>query len=144
MSTSGASINARALPAWSMVSILCVLAAGCASVRPIKYYTIVVPVPPASATATPYSITLQVARMASPPIMRAGGVLYLTGANQIGVYSSHHWAEPPDLMVQSWLIRVLRSSGKYQSVWERNSIASSDYILRGTLYVFDDLADAGT
>lgn len=139
-----AGIRMHFVLAFTLASIMVMLAAGCAGPRPINYYTIVVPTAPANdRTAKPYPVTLQVARMACPPMMRSGGILYETGTNQIGVYSSHHWAEPPDLMVQSWLIRLLNSSGKYESVSERNSNAISDYVLRGKLYDFAEIDGSG-
>jgi len=46
-------------------------------------------------------------------------------------------------MVQNSLVRVLKSSGKYESVSDRNSGAPSDYILSGKLRDFTEIDGPG-
>src|SRR6478672_10923505 len=55
------------------LGVICALAWGCAATRPIKYYRIEIPAPaaaaPTASAATP-GITLQVAAIDCPPLMR--------------------------------------------------------------------------
>lgn len=120
---------------------LSVVLFGCASAgRPIKYYRIEVPAAaPPSPTPRGFGLTLQIANIDAPAIMRDGRILYQVGANEVGTYEYHRWVETPDRMVQNALIRLLRSSGKYQSIDRFISGAKPDYIVRGKIYEFAEI-----
>jgi ABC-type uncharacterized transport system auxiliary subunit len=111
-----------------------------ASGRPIKYYRIEVPTAAAPSPATGvFGVTLHIANIEAPAIMRDGRILYEVGANEVGTYEYHRWVETPDRMVQNALIRMLRSSGKYQSIDRFMTGAKSDYIVRGKIYEFAEI-----
>jgi ABC-type uncharacterized transport system auxiliary subunit len=118
--------------------MMCVLVGGCTGARPIKYYRIEIPAPPAAA-GTSFGIALQVGNIEAPPIIRDGRILYEAGANEVGAYDYHRWVETPDRMIQNSLLRLLRSSGNYQSVETPRSNARADYIVQGKLYAFSEV-----
>jgi len=124
------------------ISILCIMLTACAvKSRPIKYYRIDVPVTVSSASSSGsgFNVSLQVGNIDAPPIMRDGRILYQVGANEVGTYEYHRWVEAPDRMVQNSLVRLLRSSGKYQSVDTPISRAKADYVVLGKIYEFGEL-----
>ena len=84
-------------------------------------------------------MTLQIANIDAPGIMRDGRILYQVGANEVGTYEYHRWVETPDRMVQNALVRLLRSSGKYQSIDRFMTGAKPDYIVRGKIYEFAEV-----
>jgi ABC-type uncharacterized transport system auxiliary subunit len=84
-------------------------------------------------------VTLQIANIDAPPIMRDGRILYQVGANEVGTYEYHRWVETPDRMVQNALVRLLRSSGKYQSIDRIIAGAKPDYVVRGKIYEFAEI-----
>ena len=108
--------------------------------RPIKYYHIEVPaaVSPSPAPGG-FGVALQVANIEAPPIMRDGRILYEVGAHEVGTYEYHRWVETPDRMVQNGLVRLLRSSGKYQSIDLCIVGTKPDYIVRGKIYEFAEV-----
>jgi ABC-type uncharacterized transport system auxiliary subunit len=122
-----------------LIPTLCALVSSCVASRPIKYYRIDVPAPP---TATPdrvFGVTLQVGNIDSPPLMRDGRILYQVGAHEMGAYEYHRWVETPDRMVQNSLVRLLRSSGKYQSVDIQRNTVRADYVIQGKVYEFSEV-----
>jgi ABC-type uncharacterized transport system auxiliary subunit len=121
-----------------LIAMLCTLVSACATGRPIKYYRIEVPVPATAAADAIFGVTLQVANIDSPPLMRDGRILYRVGAHEMGAYEYHRWVETPDRMVQSSLVRLLRASGKYQSVDTPRSIRP-DYTVQGKIYEFAEI-----
>jgi ABC-type uncharacterized transport system auxiliary subunit len=123
------------------IATLCTLASACAVGRPIKYYRLEVPAPAAVAAAADpvFGVTIQVGTIDSPPLMRDGRILYQVGAHEVGAYEYHRWVETPDRMVQNSLVRLLRSSLKYQSVDNQRSTVRADYIVRGRIYEFAEI-----
>jgi ABC-type uncharacterized transport system auxiliary subunit len=121
-----------------LILLLCALGSACVSSKPIRYYRLDLP-----ATSTPagtvYPVTLAVGAIDSPPIMKDGRILYQVGAHEVGAYEYHRWVETPDRMIQSSLVRLLRSSGKYPSVEEQRSNVRADYIVAGKIYEFSEI-----
>lgn len=112
------------------------LAAACGAGRPIKYYRLEIPSATPAGTTAGFGFSLQVADIDSPPIMRDGRILYQVGAHEVGTYEYHRWVETPDRVVQDSLIRLLRSSGKFQSVDTPRNSLRPDYIVQGKIYEF--------
>jgi ABC-type uncharacterized transport system auxiliary subunit len=126
-----------------VIAVVCIMLAGCAAAsRPIKYYRLDVPPAAASPSSSPstagFDLSLQVGNIDAPPIMRDGRILYQVGANEVGAYEYHRWVETPDRVVQNSLLRLLRSSGKYQSVDTPVSGAKAEYIVLGKIYEFGE------
>jgi len=130
----------------TMMAIWAVLAAGLAAcgggpMHPMHFYTLTLPGASAS-SATPYPVTLLVGHILAPPMLREDLILYRTGANELDTYPYRRWAAPPAEMVGVRLLRMLRGSGKYQSVTDLGSSAHGDYIVRGRLDGFEEV-DSG-
>jgi ABC-type uncharacterized transport system auxiliary subunit len=125
-----------------LVSLLLLGLTGCGASRPIKYYTVQVPVAPSPATDT-YSVSLLVGSIGGPEILKNTPIAYRIGANEVGTYQYSRWAEPPVEMLKGKLIRMLRASGRYQSVSGLGSTAEGQFVVRGRLYEFEEV-DSGT
>ena len=124
-----------------LTATLCVMLLACGAARPVKYYRIDVPVTAAGtqAAGAVFGVTVQVGNIDAPPIMRDGRILYQIGAHEVGTYEYHRWMETPDRMIQNSLVRLLRSSGRYQSVDTPSAGAKPDYVVRGKIYEFGEI-----
>jgi len=122
-----------------LIATLFGLVSACVSSRPIKYYRIDVPAAPAAVPDNVFGVTLQVDNIDSPPLMRDGRILYQVGTHEMGAYEYHRWVETPDRIVQDSLVRLLRSSGRYQSVETQRNSAKADYIIQGKIYEFSEV-----
>ena len=122
-----------------IVLVLSLAAAACGATRPVKYYQLEIPPPVTSATGTGFSVALQVGNIESPPMMRDGRILYQTGTHELGAYEYHRWVETPDRVVQDSLVRLLRSSGKFQSVDTLRNSLKPDYVIQGKIYEFAEV-----
>jgi ABC-type uncharacterized transport system auxiliary subunit len=71
--------------------------------------------------------------------MRDGRILYQVGNHEVGAYEYHRWLETPDRILQDSLVRLLRSSGKYQAVDTPRSSVRADYIVQGKIYEFAEI-----
>jgi len=125
-----------------LVSLIALLFCGCSSQKPIRYYTI------QNSTAPPISnsqqsVSLVVGGLTGPDIFRASAIAYRVGTNEIGTYQYSRWSEPPVEMVRSSLIRMLKSSGDYQSVAALGSTSEGQFVVRGRLYDFEEV-DGGS
>jgi len=122
-----------------MVATLSLLAVACGAMRPIKYYQLEIPAPAPAAAVPGVGVSIQVGDIESPPIMREGRILYQVNTHEVGAYEYHRWVETPDRVVQESLVRLLRSSGKFQSVDTPRNIVKSDYIIQGKIYEFSEV-----
>ncbi len=115
--------------------------ASCGATRPSKYYQLEVPaVAPAGGVPDAYSVSLLVGRLTAPHLYRDDRIVYRTGPEQLGTYQYHRWAEPPTEMLEAILLRMLRASGRHGTVQSLRSNARGDYIVRGRLFNFEELA----
>lgn len=115
--------------------------AGCGSGKPIRYYTVQIPSAPTLAT-NPYPVSLVVANIGGAQIFQDTPIAYRIGANEIGTYQLSHWSEPPVRLLKDKLLRMLRSSGDYQSVSELGSNSDGQFLIRGRLYDFEEVDTA--
>jgi ABC-type uncharacterized transport system auxiliary subunit len=125
-----------------LLSLFAVMLGGCGHPKAIRYYTVqstTAPAIPASAQA----VSLVVGTISGPEIFRGSPIAYRIGANEIGTYQYSQWVDPPVLMVQSSLIRVLRASGNYQSVTSLGGAADGQFLVRGRLHDFEEV-DGGS
>ena len=126
------------------ISLLALVLSGCVSSRPIRYYTIklLTPPPPLPSTSR-YPVSLLVASISGPQILQDTPIAYRVGANEIGTYQYSHWVEPPVEMIKGKVIRVLRSSGDYQSVAGVGSTSEGRFVVRGRLDAFEEVDSGG-
>lgn len=120
----------------------CVLiAGGCGAARPNKYYQLTVPgdspaVQPGSATG----VSLVVGPMVATHLYKEDHIVYSGGGEELGTYEYQRWAEPPAEMISEVVLRQLRASGHYKSVYSQRSDIHGDYLLRGRLYDFKEIS----
>jgi ABC-type uncharacterized transport system auxiliary subunit len=124
-----------------LVSLLALSLSGCVSNKPIRYYTLKAPAAPAP-PARNHTVSLLVASVSGPQIFRDTPIAYRVGANEIGTYQYRRWEEPPVEMLQGNLIRLLSSSGNYQSVASVGSNSEGQFVVRGKLYDFEEVDGA--
>ncbi len=122
-----------------VVLTLSLAAAACGATRPIKYYQLEIPALPPAPAGAGFSVRLQVGNIESPPILRDGRILYQTGLHEVGAYEYHRWVETPDHVVQDSLVRLLRGSGRFQSVDTPRNSTKPDYIIQGKIYEFAEV-----
>lgn len=126
----------------ALTSLLALGLGACGSSKPIRYYTLQIPAAP-TLTTNAYPVSLVVATVNGAQIFQDGPIAYRIGVNEIGTYQLSQWAEPPVNLVRRRLIRMLRSSGDYQSVVELGSNSAGQYVLRGRLYDFEEVDTGG-
>ena len=124
-----------------LLSLVALTLGGCGSTKPIKYYTIQSPTAPAVSAGT-QSVSLLVASIGAPEILRRSPIAYRVGGNQIGTYQYSQWEEPPVGMIQSSLVRLLRQSGNYQSVASVSGASAGQFVVRGRLNDFEEVDGA--
>jgi ABC-type uncharacterized transport system auxiliary subunit len=122
-----------------LILALAVLLSACGAARPNKYYMLQLP-PSRPAPSGALPVSLLVGRIAAPHVFRDDRLVYRTGSIEMGTYEYHRWAEPPTEMLEAMLIRLLRDSGRYQSVQSQRSNARGDYILRGRLFDLEEIS----
>jgi len=121
-------------------SLCAVLLAGCGAARPSKYYQLTVPGddsadPPGDA----FPVTIVMGPLLSSHLYREDHIVYSSNGEAMGTYEYQRWAEPPTEMIEEVLLRALRSSGRYRSVYALRSSIRGDYLLHGQLYDFKEV-----
>jgi ABC-type uncharacterized transport system auxiliary subunit len=134
-------LRRRATFALSAFALALVLA-GCGSSRPIKYYQLSYRTS-APATQEPINTTLLVRAFEGSHLYREDRIVYGWDSQQMGTYEDHRWAEAPVEILQSALVRGLRSSGRYQAVTSVRTGSAGDYVLAGHLYDFQEIDGGG-
>lgn len=122
------------------LSLFCVALTGCAPTHRIQYYAINLP-PAGAAVVNPAGATLVVGRIELAPALQDGRIRYRSGKTEVGGYENHRWSESPNIALRDGLIRLLRASGKYQSVSQAGASAGGDYLVRGKLHEFSEIDD---
>jgi ABC-type uncharacterized transport system auxiliary subunit len=121
-----------------LISVIALTLGGCGSTKPIRYYTIQAPTAPAVSSGT-QAVSLVVASINAPEILRRSPIAYRIGGNEIGTYGYSQWEEPPVQMIQNSLIRLLRESGNYQSVASPSGGSDGQFVIRGRLNDFEEV-----
>ena len=124
-----------------LISPLALSLYGCGGGKPIHYYTVQLPVAP-TLTTSEHPVSLLVGSIGGAGMYRDTPIVYHIGTNQIGVYQYSRWAEPPVELVKRKLIRMLNTSGGYQSVASLGSNTEGQFVLRGRLYDFAEVDGA--
>jgi ABC-type uncharacterized transport system auxiliary subunit len=118
----------------------CFALAACTPTHRVQYYAINLPAA-AAPVANPSGLTLVVGRIELAPALQDGRIRYRSGKTEVGGYENHRWSESPNIALRDGLIRLLRASGKYQSVSQAGASAGGDYLVRGKLHEFSEIDD---
>lgn len=129
------------MKAWPLLiaAALSVAATGCGASRPVRYYQLEIPQATPAVAGAGFPVSLQVGDIEAPAILRDGRILYQMGIHEMGTYEYHRWVETPDHVVEDSLVRLLRSSGKFQSVDTPRNSLRPDYIIQGKIYEFSEV-----
>lgn len=130
----------------AFLALVAIFLGGCGAARPSKYYQLTVPGDTAAGQAAdpaPAPVTLLVGNLFAPDLYREDRIVYSTDGEQMGTYEYERWAEPPAEMIQEVLLRELRASGRYRTVFMHRSDMNGDFLLRGRLYDFKEVSGNG-
>jgi ABC-type uncharacterized transport system auxiliary subunit len=114
---------------------------GCAKSKPIRYYTLELPVAPVLSTSA-HPLALLVGRIEGADIYEDTPIVYRIGTHEIGAYQYSRWAQPPVGLIKDKLISILSASGDYQSVTGLGSNSNGQFVVRGRLYEFTEVDGA--
>lgn len=133
------------LNAWRAAILIIVFGAGfldgCGAARPVTYYQLTVPGDEGRAQAADaVPVTLLVGSLLTSHLYREDRIVYSSSGGQMGMYESNRWAEPPTEMIEEFLTRELRASGRYRAVYTHRSSTNGDFLLRGRLYDFKEVS----
>jgi ABC-type uncharacterized transport system auxiliary subunit len=115
--------------------------AGCGSQRPIKYYEVNYPT---KSDVAPDAIDagLMVRAFETSHLYLDDKMVYGFDSPEMGTYQYQRWAEPPVEIIQNALVRGLRSTGRYKSVYTLRAGPDGRFILMGNLYDFKEVDGA--
>jgi len=117
---------------------------GCGAARPSKFYQLTLPNDQTpGADPAPFPVTLLLGPITTSHLYRDDHIVYTSNGEAMGTYEYHRWAEPPSEMINDVLLRELQVSERYQHVYSLRSDSRGDYVLRGRLYDFREIAGNG-
>jgi ABC-type uncharacterized transport system auxiliary subunit len=117
---------------------------GCGAARPSKFYQLTLPNDKTpGADPAPFPVTLLLGPITTSHLYRDDHIVYTSNGEAMGTYEYHRWAEPPSEMINDVLLRELQVSERYQHVYSLRSDSRGDYVLRGRLYDFREIAGNG-
>lgn len=122
----------------AVVATLLLIATGCGSPRPIKYYEVSYPT---KSFVAPDAIdtTISVRIFEASPLYLDNKMVYGFDSPEMGTYEYHRWVEPPVELLQNSLVRGLRASGRFKGVYTLRGDPTVRYILGGQLYDFKEV-----
>jgi ABC-type uncharacterized transport system auxiliary subunit len=124
--------------------MLCLGINGCGAARPSKFYQLTLPNDNSrGADPAPFPVTLLLGPITTSHLYRDDHIVYTSNGEAIGTYEYRRWAEPPSEMISDVLLRELQESERFQHVYSLRSDSRGDYILRGRLYDFREIAGNG-
>lgn len=116
------------------------LMAACGAARPSHYYQLTLPASASVRTVEkPFPVTIVLGPMFTSHLYREDRIIYGTEREQMGMYESERWSEPPVEMIQSILMHDLRQTGAFKDVDLLRSGTRGDFILRGRLQDFKEV-----
>jgi ABC-type uncharacterized transport system auxiliary subunit len=117
---------------------------GCGAARPSKFYQLTLPNDQTpGADPVPFPVTLLLGPITTSHLYRDDHIVYTSNGEAMGTYEYQRWAEPPSEMISDVLLRELQESDRYQHVYPLRSDSRGDYVLRGRLYDFREIAGNG-
>jgi ABC-type uncharacterized transport system auxiliary subunit len=131
-------ISRSAVSGFAVLTIALV-ATGCGSTRPIKYYQLTYPSTAPSPSQDAIKTTLLVRQFEASHLYLNDQIVYGFDSPQLGTYQTERWAEPPVEMLQDALVRGLRATARFRAVYTIRSDVGGQYILGGHLYDFKEV-----
>jgi len=133
--------NRRQLCILAALAVL-LTAAACGKAPATNFYTIDLPAP-SEVGSSPAAVQVGVDRPRASHLLRQDRIVYFTTGKELNFYQYHRWAEPPVFLVQSALIRQLRSAGLFDNVVPYRAQKGLDYVVRGRLLAMEEVDTPG-
>lgn len=122
------------------IALLSIALSGCGAARPAKYYELTLPAENVTdPSGEVYPVTILMGPILCSHLYREDHIVYSSEGETMGIYEYQRWAEPPSEMIQDVLLRALRSSGRFRSIYAQRSSMRGDYLLRGHLWEFKEV-----
>jgi len=141
-----ARLERRPAYARSALAWVALLFAGCLSgPAPVDhYYRVEVP-PPGGSVARALSGTVEVDRLRVEAIAQGRRMLYRKAdrPEEVAQFAYHHWADPPNVMVQSEMVDYLRATGVADRVVTPGVHVGSDFRITGRIVRFEQILGSG-
>lgn len=119
------------------VLLLAATLVACGGSRP-QHYTLAYTPSAAGATGgTKGQVGVAVPRASH--LLRQDRIVYFTADNELNFYAHHRWAEPPNRLVQSLLIRQLRATNAFDDIVAYRAQKGLAYVLRGNLLSMEEV-----
>jgi ABC-type uncharacterized transport system auxiliary subunit len=132
---------ANAGAALAVAALLALALSGCGSMKPIKYYQLThPPTTPLSPSQSPVDVSLLVRPFQTSHLYKEDRIVYGGEGEQLGLYETQRWIEPPVELLQDALARGLRTSGQFKLVTTLRTEANVDFVLIGHLYAFREIS----
>jgi ABC-type uncharacterized transport system auxiliary subunit len=125
---------------WNLAGVVLLLVAGaaCGKTPATNFYTINLPAP-SEAGSAPAAWQVGVERPRASHLLRQDRIVYFTSGNELNFYQYHRWAEPPEFLVQSAVIRRLQAVGLFDNVVPYRAQKGLDYVVRGHLLAMEEV-----
>jgi ABC-type uncharacterized transport system auxiliary subunit len=120
------------------ISLAALSLAGCGASRPIKYYQLTYP-SLAPTNQAPLNVSILVRSFDAVHLYREDRIVYGFNAQEVGTYELSRWIAPPVDLLQSALVRGLRSTGQFHTVLTVRGEGGGDFALTGYLYEFGEV-----
>ena len=115
------------------------LLAGCGSEKPIKYYQVNYPTKIETPQSPAINVTLMVKPFEASHLYLDDRMVYGFDSPEMGTYAYERWSEPPVEILQNALVRGLRATGQYKSVYTIRADVSGRYLVAGQIYDFKEV-----
>jgi ABC-type uncharacterized transport system auxiliary subunit len=128
----------RRLAAMPVIAALALGLAACGTARPVKYYQVSYPTKSFVAEDA-INVTLMVRPIESSHLYLDDKIVYGFNSPEMGRYEYQRWSEPPAEILQTALVRGLRSTGRFRAVYTLRAAPSERFLLGGYLYDFKEV-----
>jgi ABC-type uncharacterized transport system auxiliary subunit len=112
--------------------------AACGAAKPAKYYQVTYPTKSFVADDA-LNVTLVVRPIEASPLYLDDKIVYGFDNPEMGTYEYQRWSQPPAEILQMALVRGLRATGRFRSVYSLRADPSERFILTGNLYDFKEV-----
>jgi ABC-type uncharacterized transport system auxiliary subunit len=106
--------------------------------KPIKYYELSYP-PSVPTAPDAFNVSIVVNAFETSHLYLDDRIVYGFDSPELGTYEYQRWAETPVEMLQTAIVRGLRSSGHFRAVYTMHAHGNPQYVLTGHLYDFKEV-----
>ena len=122
--------SAGYMRAWSLVLLLSLMCAACASTPKTHYYTLRTPPPPGAVNARTHFV-LQVERFDVPDLLRDNRIIFYNSPTELNFHEYHRWSSDPGELLSELAMKYFAETGLFQQVYAYPAPVNADYTLSG-------------